>query len=69
MVGPPAGLLTKRIQLLRAWADPLLRPKQWNRDMEFRRWNVKGLYRPPSLTRIVRELTRYKLDLVGCTGS
>jgi len=33
--------------------------------MRFGRWNVKGQYRLPSLTRIARELTRYKLDLTG----
>jgi hypothetical protein len=28
-------------------------------------WNVRGLYREGSLMTVSRELTRYKLDLVG----
>jgi exonuclease III len=31
--------------------------------MRFDRWNVRGLYRSPSPTRVARELTNYKLDL------
>jgi len=33
--------------------------------MTFGAWNVRGLYRSGSLTRVARELARYKIDLVG----
>jgi exonuclease III len=33
--------------------------------MKFGTWNVRSLYRSGSLVTIVRELARYKLDLVG----
>jgi exonuclease III len=33
--------------------------------MRFGTWNVRSLYRAGSLTTVSRELTRYKLDLVG----
>jgi hypothetical protein len=33
--------------------------------MRFGMWNVKSLYRSGSLTAAARELTRYKLDLLG----
>jgi hypothetical protein len=33
--------------------------------MRFGMCNVRSLYRSGSLTTVVRELTRYKLDLVG----
>ena len=33
--------------------------------MKFITWNVRGLYRSGSLTTATRELTRYKLDLLG----
>jgi exonuclease III len=33
--------------------------------MRFGTWNVRNLYRSGSLTTAVRELARYKLDLVG----
>jgi hypothetical protein len=34
-------------------------------DMRFGKWNVKSLYRPGSITTVVRELARYKLYLVS----
>jgi hypothetical protein len=34
-------------------------------DMRFGAWNVRGLYRVGSLMTVSRELTGYKLDLVG----
>ena len=43
----------------------LVRPKQWKRDMRFGTWNIRNLYRSGSLTTVARELSRYKLDLVG----
>jgi exonuclease III len=34
-------------------------------DMRFGTWNVRSLYRAGSLKTVLRELARYKLDLVG----
>jgi hypothetical protein len=34
-------------------------------DMRFGTWNVKSLYRVGSLMTASRELSRYRLDLVG----
>jgi exonuclease III len=34
-------------------------------DMGFGTWNVRSLYRAGSLMTVLRELARYKLDLVG----
>jgi len=48
-----------------AWADLLVRPKQWKRDMRFSTWNVRSLCRSGSLTTVAREAARYKLDLLG----
>jgi exonuclease III len=36
--------------------------------MRFGTWNVRSLYREGSLTAAVRDLARYKLDLVGLQG-
>jgi hypothetical protein len=33
--------------------------------MKFGTWNIRSLYRAGSLIAVVRELARYKLDLVG----
>jgi len=33
--------------------------------MRFGTWNVRSLYRARSFTAVVRELARYKFDLVG----
>ena len=33
--------------------------------MRFGTWNVRSLYRSGALMTVVRELVRYKLDLVG----
>jgi len=33
--------------------------------MTFGAWKVSSLYRSGSLTRVARELERYKIDLVG----
>ena len=43
----------------------MLAPKQRKRYMRFGTWNVRRLYRSGSLTTVVRELARNKLDLVG----
>jgi hypothetical protein len=55
----------KHSQLSQAWIDPLVRPKQWTRDMRFSTWNVRSLYRAGSLTAAAREFARYKLEIVG----
>jgi hypothetical protein len=34
-------------------------------DMRYGTWNVRSLYRVGSLMTVLRELARYKLDLVG----
>jgi len=35
------------------------------KDMRFCRWLVRSLYRPGSLSKLAKELVRYKLDVVG----
>jgi hypothetical protein len=56
----------KVIKEPRAWTDSLdKRPKQWNTDMRFGLWNVTSLYWAGSLMTVSRQLSRYKLDLVG----
>ena len=47
------------------WADSVVRPNQWKRDIRFDTWDVRSLYRSGSLTTVARELARRKLDLVG----
>jgi hypothetical protein len=41
------------------------RPMQWTMDMRFGLWNVRSLYRAGSLMTVSRELSKYKLDLLG----
>jgi hypothetical protein len=40
-------------------------PRQRNTDMRFGIWNIRSLYRVGSLMTVSRELSRYRLDLVG----
>ena len=49
----------------RAWADPLVQPKQCKRDVRYSTWNVRSLYKSSSLKTAAKELARCKLDLVG----
>jgi hypothetical protein len=59
-------LVTKNLTELRTWTDSLdKRPKLRNMDMRFGTWNVRSLYKAGSLMTVSRELTRYKLDIVG----
>ena len=51
--------------MLRAWADILVGPEQWERDMRFGTWNVRSRYRAGSMTAAASELARYKLHLLG----
>jgi hypothetical protein len=56
----------KRINEPQTWMDFLDKgPKQRNMDMRFGTWNVRSLYRVGSLMTVSRELSRYRLDLVG----
>jgi hypothetical protein len=58
----------KQILVPRACTDPLIRPQSSKRDIIFDTcdtWNVRGQHRAGSLTKVARELARYKLDLVG----
>ena len=50
------------------WTDPLVQPKRWKRDLRFGTWNLRGLYRPGSLTTVTRGLAKYKLGLMGVQG-
>jgi hypothetical protein len=59
------GLVGKRIYVPRVWTNLEERHTQWKRDVRFRTWNVKSLYRSGSLSTIASELTRHKLDLEG----
>jgi hypothetical protein len=40
-------------------------PKRWNMDMRYGTWNVTSLYRAGLLVTISKQLSEYKLDLVG----
>jgi len=42
-----------------------VRPKQRKTDLKFGTLKVRSLHRAGSLTAAVRELARYKLDVVG----
>jgi hypothetical protein len=41
------------------------RPKLKKLDMRFGTWNVRSLYRAGSLMAVAKEISKYKLDLVG----
>jgi exonuclease III len=41
------------------------RPKRKKMDMNFGTWNVRSVYRSPSLRVVVEKISKYKLDLVG----
>jgi hypothetical protein len=50
----------------RTWTDSLDKGlKLRNMDMRFGVWNVSSLYRAGSLMTVLRELSKYKLDLAG----
>jgi hypothetical protein len=40
-------------------------PKLRKKDLRFGTWNVRSLYRASSLMRVAKELSKYKLDIVG----
>jgi exonuclease III len=37
----------------------------WNMDMRFGTWNIRSFYRSGSRVAVSKELSKYKLDLVG----
>jgi hypothetical protein len=45
--------------------EEVSRSRKRNRDILLGTWNVRNLYRAESLMAAAKELTRYKLDLVG----
>jgi hypothetical protein len=47
-----------------AWTDPVVRRKEWKRDIRFGTWN-ESLYRCGSLSTVASKLATYKLVLVG----
>jgi exonuclease III len=48
------------------WMDSLdKQPKQQNMDMRFDKWNIRSLYRAGSLVTVSKELSKYRLDLLG----
>jgi hypothetical protein len=49
-----------------AWTDSLdKRTKLREIDTSFGTWNVRGLYRAGSLMAVAKEISKYKLELVG----
>jgi hypothetical protein len=40
-------------------------PKGQNMNMRFEIWNVRNLYRTGSLMTVLKELSKYKVELVG----
>jgi hypothetical protein len=58
--------VTKSYTKPRNWTDSLdERPKRRTMDMRFGTWNVRSFYRAGSLMAVSRELSRYRLHLVG----
>jgi hypothetical protein len=58
-------LVTKIHKKPQTWTDFLGNgPKRKKMDVRFGTWNVRSMYRTGSL-RIVAEVSKYKLDLVG----
>jgi hypothetical protein len=50
----------------RTWTDSLdKRPNQRKMDMRFGMRNVRSPYRAASLRTVAKEISKYKLDLVG----
>jgi hypothetical protein len=48
------------------WTDFFNKPPKLKKmDMRFDAWNVRCLYRAGSLTTVAKEISKYKLDLVG----
>jgi hypothetical protein len=48
------------------WTDSLdKQPKLMKMDIRFGTWNVRSLYRAGSLMTVAKEISKYKLHLVG----
>jgi hypothetical protein len=59
-------LATKHLTQPRTWSGSLdKRPKRRNMEMRFGTWNIRNLYRTGWLVTVPKELSKYKLDLVG----
>jgi hypothetical protein len=59
-------LVTKNHIEPRTWTDSLdKRTKRSNMDMRYETWNIWSLCRVGSLMTVSRELSRYRIDLVG----
>jgi hypothetical protein len=59
-------LVTRSHEEPGTWTDSVhKRPKRRNMDMRFGTWNVRSLYRVGSLMTVSKELSGYRLDLVG----
>jgi hypothetical protein len=56
----------KSVNEPRTWTDYFdKRPKRLNKDIRFGTWNIRSMYRMGSLMTVSRELSRYRLNLVG----
>jgi hypothetical protein len=59
-------LLTIELKENRTWKNSYYsRLKRRNMDMRFGTWDIRSLCWPGSITTVSRELSRYRLDLVG----
>jgi exonuclease III len=58
-------VITKCFKAPRTWTDSLARTKQWKKDMRFGTWKVSSLCMVGTISSVVVELEKYKLDLVG----
>jgi hypothetical protein len=61
------GRITEKMKLFSyCWnVSPIMETINSLLDVRFRTWNVRSLYRLGSLMMVSRELSKYKLDLVG----
>jgi hypothetical protein len=72
MGGPPAGQLgmglttPHRKKRLQNWTESLAKwPMLKKMDMRFGTWNVRSLYWTGLIMTVAKEISKYKLDLVG----
>jgi hypothetical protein len=60
------SLVMKHLTELRTWMDSLdKRSKRRDMDMRFGTFNVRSSYRTRSLVTVSKELSKFRLDLVG----
>jgi hypothetical protein len=55
--------MLQRVSVLEDYLDK--RPKLRKMDMRFGTWNVRSLYSVGSLMTVAKEISKYKLNLVG----